>query len=57
MDDVLSGIEPDQQRRDRLRVRLRERGDLGMLYSMWVQGQDSTAIGRMLRRLALEARL
>jgi hypothetical protein len=54
VETTLSGVEPCKGSRDRLALKLRESGDLGMLYVMWTQGGDPKWLARILRRLAEE---
>lgn len=54
VEKVLSGVEPCKDLRDRLLVKLRGSGDLGMLYAMWTEGADPQSLARILRRLAEE---
>jgi len=56
IDSVLAGVEPDAEARARLKIRLRENGSLGQMYSCWCQGGDATGIARIIRHLARDVR-
>lgn len=52
VDDALSSVEPNPERRELLKGRLRDEGSLGMLYSAWKSGGDPTRIARLIIGLA-----
>ena len=56
VESALTNIEPDAEKRKRLKARLRERDELGWLYAAWCSGCDATSVGRIVHRLAKELR-
>ena len=53
---VLAEIEPAPVARAALREKLRQRGDLELLYGLWCQGGDAGWLSRILARLARNVR-
>lgn len=56
LESVLTNVEPDAERRERLKARLRERDHLSSVYGAWCSGGDPTLLARIIRRLAKEVR-
>lgn len=56
VENVLAGVEPDEEKRAPLHRRLRENGTLSLLYAGFRCGGDWTSIGRILHHLARQER-
>ena len=56
VDQTLREVEPDIVERTRIRRRLHDSGELGMMFSTWKQGGQDEAVKRILTRLAEQQR-